>query len=88
MTKVIRSVDMADKAISVRLDADAQRALGILMEEGQSQSEAIRSALLTASRASIRAQVVEDAKRLGSDPADRALIAEIAEFMDELASPG
>ena len=88
MTNVIRSADMAEKAISVRLDAEAQRALDRLMEQGVSQSEAIRQALIDAARERRLAQVRADAERVGNDPADRAVIAEIREFMDELAPPG
>jgi Arc/MetJ-type ribon-helix-helix transcriptional regulator len=88
MTNVIRSDDMAEKAISVRLDAEAQRALERLMEQGVSQSEAIRQALIDAARERRREQVRADAERVGNDPADRAVIAEIREFMDELAPPG
>jgi Arc/MetJ-type ribon-helix-helix transcriptional regulator len=88
MTSVIRSADMAEKAISVRLDAEAQRALERLMEQGMSQSEAIRQALIDAARERRREQVRADAERVGNDPADRAVIAEIREFMDELAPPG
>jgi Arc/MetJ-type ribon-helix-helix transcriptional regulator len=79
---------MAEKAISVRLDAEAQRALDRLMEQGVSQSEAIRQALIDAARERRLAQVRADAERVGNDPADRAVIAEIREFMDELAPPG
>ena len=88
MKNVIRSADMAEKAISVRLDAEAQRALDRLMEQGVSQSEAIRQALIDAARERRLAQVRADAERVGNDPADRAVIAEIREFMDELAPPG
>jgi Arc/MetJ-type ribon-helix-helix transcriptional regulator len=88
MTNVIRSTEMAEKAISVRLDAEAQRALDRLMEQGVSQSEAIRQALIDAARERRLAQVRADAERVGNDPADRAVIAEIREFMDELAPPG
>ena len=88
MTNVIRSAGMAEKAISVRLDAEAQRALDRLMEQGVSQSEAIRQALIDAARERRLAQVRADAERVGNDPADRAVIAEIREFMDELAPPG
>ena len=88
MTNVIRSDEMAEKAISVRLDAEAQRALDRLMEQGVSQSEAIRQALIDAARERRLAQVRADAERVGNDPADRAVIAEIREFMDELAPPG
>jgi hypothetical protein len=84
MTNVIRSADMADKAISVRLDAAAQRALEFLRRDGVSQSVAIRSALLSAARAERYAQMEADAKRIANDPVDRALIAEIQEFFGEL----
>jgi Arc/MetJ-type ribon-helix-helix transcriptional regulator len=84
MTNVIRSVDMAEKAISVRLDTDAQRALEFLMRDGASQSDAIRSALISAARTDRHAQVEADAKRIANDPVDRAVIAEIQEFFGEL----
>ena len=87
MTNVIRSGEMAEKAISVRLDAEALRALDRLMEQGMSQSEAIRRALIAAAREERREQVRADAERVGNDPADRAVIAEIHEYMDELAPP-
>ena len=83
MTNVIQSEQVAEKAISVRLDADAQRSLELLMRDGTSQSEAIRSALISASSAARNARVEADAKRLGADPDDRALIAELNEFFDE-----
>jgi Arc/MetJ-type ribon-helix-helix transcriptional regulator len=88
MTNVIRSEAMADKAISVRLDAEAQRALLQLMARGASQSQAIRQALLDAARAAWMEQARADAERIGNDPHDRALMAEIREYMDELAPPG
>jgi Arc/MetJ-type ribon-helix-helix transcriptional regulator len=88
MTNVIRSEAMAEKAISVRLDADAQRALERLTERGVSQSQAIRKALIDADRTARREQVRADAERIGNDPDDRALMAEIREYMDELAPPG
>jgi hypothetical protein len=88
MTNVIRSESMAEKAISVRLDADAQRALAELTRDGTSQSQAIRQALIEAARAGVLEQVRADAKRVGNDPEDRALMAEIREYMDELAPPG
>jgi Arc/MetJ-type ribon-helix-helix transcriptional regulator len=75
---------MAEKAISVRLDTDAQRALEFLMRDGASQSDAIRSALNSAARADRHAQVEADAKRIANDPVDRAVIAEIQEFFGEL----
>jgi Arc/MetJ-type ribon-helix-helix transcriptional regulator len=84
MTNVIRSADMAEKAISVRLDAEAQRAVKFLMRDGASQSDAIRSALIGAARADRHAQVEADAKRIANDPVDRAVIVELQEFFGEL----
>lgn len=83
MTNVIPSESMAERAISVRLDADAQRALEVLMRDGTSQSEAIRSALLAASRTARYGRMAVDAQRLSADPENQALIAELHEFFDE-----
>jgi len=79
---------VADKAISVRLDAEAQSALDDLVERGLSQSEAIRQALIDSARTAVLDQIRAEATLVGSDPADRALMAEIREAMDELAPPG
>lgn len=78
---------MAEKAISVRLDADAQRALEWLMRDGASQSEAMRSALISASRTARLELMEADAKRLANDPANLKLIAEIQDFYGELDLP-
>jgi Arc/MetJ-type ribon-helix-helix transcriptional regulator len=88
MTDVIRSTEMADRAISVRLDAEAQQALDELISRGLSQSDAIRQALIASARSSVLEQVRAEAQLVGGDPADRALMAEIREAMDELAPPG
>lgn len=87
MTHAIRSEAVADKAISVRLDAEAQRALEALMARGVSRSEAIRKALIDSAREKRREQMRADAERIGKDPHDLAVIAEIREFFDELAPP-
>ncbi len=78
---------MPEKAISVRLDAEAQRALATLVASGLTRSEAIRRALVQTARLDRLEQVEADAKRIGSDPADRALVAEIRALMDDLAPP-
>ena len=83
MTNVIQSPGMAEKAISLRLDAEARRALALLMRDGTSQSEAIRGALLTASRAARYERLEADAQRLASDPENLKLVAEIHDFFDE-----
>lgn len=78
---------MAERAISVRLDPEAQRALDWIMGHGYSQSEAIREALIRAARVHERAQIEADAKRIANDPGDRAEIAAIQEFFGELELP-
>lgn len=87
MTDVIRSAEVADRAISVRLDAEAQDALASLTRDGISQSQAIRAALIATSREARRTRLEEDAKRLGADPRDRELVREIQEFFGELDLP-
>lgn len=84
MTNVVRCLGVAEKAISVRLDAEAQDALAFLTSGGATQSEAIRQALIDASRAGWYRQAELDAKRLAADPADRAEVAAIQEFFGEL----
>lgn len=84
MTNVLQSTEMLEKPISVRLDADAQRALDRLTAAGVSQSEAIRQALIKAARLERLERMEADAKRVGQDPRDRAVVAEIRAFMDEL----
>lgn len=87
MTDAIQSNVVPDKAISVRLDDESQRALRRLMERGLSQSEAIRRALIDASSSAWLEQARADAARIANDPSDRAEIAAVRSFMDELAPP-
>jgi Arc/MetJ-type ribon-helix-helix transcriptional regulator len=68
---------MAERAISVRLDEAAQRALKDLMRGGRSQSQAIRSALLLASNRERREQMRAEAAAIFADPAEQAEIAAI-----------
>ena len=88
MTNGLQSALVPEKPISVRLDEEASRALAFLMRDGASQSDAIRQALLGAARTARTEQVRADAERVGKDPHDRAVIAEIRAYMDELAPPG
>ncbi len=87
MTNAIQSSFVPDKAISVRLDDESQRALRRLMERGLSQSEAIRRALIDTASSAWLEQARMDAERLANDPSDRAEIAAVRAFMDELDSP-
>src|SRR4029077_1334639 len=71
------------KAISVRLDDEAQRALRILEATGLSQSAAIRSALLaSAERVRKRSELAAEAASLEADEADRAEMLSIALMME------
>ena len=73
------------KAISVRLDDEAQRALRSLEATGLSQSEAIRSALLaSAHRLSTRRELAAEVAALEADEADRAEMLSIASMMESM----
>ena len=73
------------KAISVRLDDDAERALQMLEATGMSASEAIRSSLLdSAARLRRSEALAAEARALEADPEDRAEMLEIAALMESL----
>ena len=76
---------MPERAISVRLDDEAQRALDSLVASGMSQSRAIRYALVVAaSRGAASMSLSAEARMLAEDEADRRVKAELLEFMGEL----
>ena len=73
------------KAISVRLDDDAERALRVLEAAGMSQSEAIRSSLLASAHRMRRGkQLAAEVAALEADEADRAEMLAVAELMESL----
>lgn len=73
-----------ERAISVRLDAQADAALDALVSAGMTQSEAIRLALVEAAgRRSGDRSLAAEAARLAADPDDLREIAALREFMDE-----
>jgi Arc/MetJ-type ribon-helix-helix transcriptional regulator len=77
------------KAISVRLDDDAHRALRILEATGLSQSEAIRSSLLaSAERIRRRSELAAEVAALEADEADRAEMLSIAAMMETMRAAG
>lgn len=79
---------MPERAISVRLDAEAQSALDELVALGMSQSQAIRHALvLAARRGTDRMSLTAEALMLAEDEQDRQVKAELLEFMGELDEP-
>jgi hypothetical protein len=71
--------------LSVRLDAEALRALEVVAAGGLTHSQAIRTALLEAAR---RRQDLEgEARRLARDEADREELRHIRASMDEVSAP-
>jgi hypothetical protein len=77
------------KAISVRLDDDAERALRALEASGLSQSDAIRSSLVASAQRLRRGQALAaEAATLEADEADRAEMLAVAGLMESLRAPG
>lgn len=73
------------RALHVRLDPDAEAALGVLRSEGMNDSQAVRLALVEAhARRRRRAAVRAEALRLAGDDADRRELAAIAAELDGL----
>jgi predicted transcriptional regulator len=77
------------KAISVRLDAAAVRALSQIEATGLSRSEAIRRAILdSAGRLRMRAAVAAEAADLEADEDDRREMLAVAEFVESMRAAG
>lgn len=73
------------RAISVRLDDEAERALRSLEAAGISRSEAIRSALIdSARRLRERATLASEVAALEADGADRDEMHSVAALMESL----
>ncbi|HVC13631.1 MAG TPA: hypothetical protein VND62_02100 [Acidimicrobiales bacterium] len=73
------------RAISVRLDDEAEQALRALEATGLSQSDAIRSALLmSARRLRRRRELTAEVAALEADDADRSEMLAVAELMETL----
>jgi len=85
----IRHTQPVAKAISVRLDDEAEQALRLLEASGMSQSEAIRSSLLaSAERLRKGRDLAAEAAALDADEADRAEMLAVAALMESLRAPG
>jgi len=67
-----RNGDPMARAISVRLDDEADAALAQLTADGRDQSEAVREALIETATCRHRAQLAEEAAELAANEADRA----------------
>ena len=76
-------------AISVRLDAEALRALAQLEATGLSRSEAIRRAILdSAARLQRRAELAAEVAALEADEDDRRETLEVAAVMETMRAAG
>jgi predicted transcriptional regulator len=76
-------------ATSVRLDAEALRALAQLEATGLSRSEAIRRAILdSAARLQRRAALAAEVAALEADEDDRREMLEVAALMDIMRAAG
>ena len=75
---------MAGRAISVRLDPEASRALDELTRDGRDRSEAIREALVETAARRERSTLAAEAAALAGDPEDRAEAADVAALMESL----
>ena len=77
------------RAISVRLDDEAERALRTLEASGLSRSDAIRSSLIaSAQRLRHRSALAAEVAALEADEADRAELLAVADLMESLRAPG
>ena len=77
------------KAISVRLDDEAERALASLQATGLSRSEAIRAALVeSAARRRRSSELAAEVAALEADEVDATEMAAVAELMESLRAPG
>lgn len=76
------------RAISIRLDDDAVRALSELQATGLTQSEAVRAALVAAARRlRDRRRLLAEVAALEADVQDRELIRGVAGAMEDLRAP-
>ena len=78
-------VEVAERAISLRLDAEATRALELLVRDGKSRSEAIREAVVDTARRRLNEIAAADAARVGADEGDRREVAAVQALMEELS---
>ena len=79
---------MAARSLHVRLDDSSAAALDVVRAGGMSDSEAVRTALReAAARRRVRSSIVEEVRRLASDPIDREEMRLVREQLAELAPP-
>lgn len=77
------------RAISIRLDQEAARALARLEASGMNRSEAIRTALVESAQKLVRRQeIAAEVAALEADEADREEMLEVASLMEGLRAQG
>ena len=77
------------RAISIRLDEQAERALARLEASGMNRSEATRRALVdSAERLRRRQDIAAEVAALEADEADRKEMLEVASLMESLRAQG
>jgi hypothetical protein len=80
-----RDTDRVAKAISVRLDDDAERALRLLESTGLSRSDAVRTSLLaSAERIRRRRELAAEVAALEMDDDDRSEMLQVAALMESM----
>jgi Arc/MetJ-type ribon-helix-helix transcriptional regulator len=77
-----------ERAISIRLDEEAQEALRSLTRSGRSQSEAVREALVELAARRRGPDLAAEADNLSADADDRAEKSAIATLMEALRAAG
>lgn len=82
--RTLRSTIRSMRTLTIRTDANVERALESLTSEGQSRSEAVRNAILETERAHRRARLRAEAESLRDDPDDVAASRELATEMDAI----
>jgi Arc/MetJ-type ribon-helix-helix transcriptional regulator len=70
--------------LTIRTDAEVERALEALTSEGRSRSEVIRAAILLAAREARRERMRAEADALRNDPDDVVKSRDLAAEMDEI----
>lgn len=82
------TLETMPRAVSVRLDDDAIRALRIIEATGLSQSDAIRTAILgQAARLRQHSSLAAEVAALEANETDRQEVRAITEMMEDLREP-
>ena len=77
---------VASRTVRARLDEASERALSVLMREGRTESQAVRTALTEAAqRRTRRSALAAEVARLAADPRDTAERRAVMADMDAVA---